>query len=298
MTQILEYLNNHPKEVKRVIGITDKQLKKLMENAQIIAKNKKMEMGEREKLLIKAGGGRKKILKVEEEIILTLYYLHHIPTFQILGINFGVSESTANNIFHYWINILQELLPGSLLEQFQEKEDEYLWIQEILTEQELIVDSTEQSIYRPYDDDKQKKYYSGKKKNHTLKNQIITTERGTEIVDVIVGKRGPESDINLLIQQQKKFDKEQKFQGDKGYQGAERTKIPKKKPRKQELPPEIKEENKKKSQKRIFVEHVIRLIKIFGVARERFRLKDSNYQKVILTICGLVRLRIGAFILV
>jgi hypothetical protein len=28
-----------------------------------------------------------------------------------------------------------------LLEQFQEKEDEYLWIQEILTEQELIVDS-------------------------------------------------------------------------------------------------------------------------------------------------------------
>ncbi|MDE5072992.1 MAG: hypothetical protein O4751_15985, partial [Trichodesmium sp. St2_bin6] len=59
----------------------------------------------------------------------------------------------------------------------------------------------------------------------------------------------------------------------------------------------IKEENQQKSQKRIFVEHVIRLIKIFGVARERFRLKDSNYQKVILIICGLVRLRRGALIL-
>ncbi|ABG51279.1 conserved hypothetical protein [Trichodesmium erythraeum IMS101] len=57
-----------------------------------------------------------------------------------------------------------------MLEQFQEKEDEYLWIQEILTELELIVYITEQSIYRPYADDKQKKYYSGKKKNHTLKN--------------------------------------------------------------------------------------------------------------------------------
>ena len=43
-----------------------------------------------------------------------------------------------------------------MLEKFQKKEDEYLWIQEILTEQELIVDSTEQSIYRPYSDDKQK----------------------------------------------------------------------------------------------------------------------------------------------
>ena len=117
----------------------------------------------------------------------------------ILGISFGVSESTANNIFHYWIDILQDLLPCSLFEQFREKEDEYFWIQEILTELELIVDTTEQSIYRLDDDKKQKKYYSGKKKSHTLKNQIITTEKGTEIVDVIVGERGPESDVNLLI---------------------------------------------------------------------------------------------------
>ena len=46
---------------------------------------------------------------------------------------------------------------------------------------------------------------------------------------MIVRKRGPESDINLLIKQQKNFDKEQKFQGDKGYQGAERTMTPQKK---------------------------------------------------------------------
>ncbi|WP_370497263.1 helix-turn-helix domain-containing protein [Trichodesmium erythraeum] len=44
-----------------------------------------------------------------------------MPTFQLLGINFGVSESTANNIFHYWINILPDLLPASLLEQVKKK---------------------------------------------------------------------------------------------------------------------------------------------------------------------------------
>jgi hypothetical protein len=64
------------------------------------------------------------------------------------------------------------------------------------------------------------------------------------------------------------------------------------------LPAEIKEDNKKKTQKRIFVEHIIRRIKKIGLTRERFRLKDSNYEKVILTICGLLRLRIGAFLLV
>ena len=43
-----------------------------------------------------------------------------------------------------------------------------------------------------------------------------------------------------------------------------------------------------KSEKRTFVEYVIRLIKIFGIARERFRLRDNNYQRVIITICSSV----------
>jgi len=39
------------------------------------------------------------------------------------------------------------------------------------------------------------------------------------------------------------------------------------------------------------------LVKIFRVASERFRLKPDKYNSVISTICGLVRLRIGAGIL-
>ncbi|MCH2051096.1 MAG: transposase family protein [Trichodesmium sp. ALOHA_ZT_67] len=31
--------------------------------------------------------------------MLSLYYLHHVPKFQRLGAIFGVSSSTANNIF-------------------------------------------------------------------------------------------------------------------------------------------------------------------------------------------------------
>ena len=229
MNNVLEYIYNHPKETKRIIGITDKQLIKLIENAQKVEDKKRQAIASGEKRLIKAGGGRKKSLGKAEEIILTLYYLHHVPTFQLLGAIFGVSESTANNIFHYWIDILRELLPSSLLDEFSGKENEYLWIKEALTEIELIVDSTEQDIFRPKNDEKQKKYYSGKQKSHTLKNQIIITDNGKEIVDVIVGERGPESDIILFKKQQKKFDKEQRFQGDKGYQGGEIIDTPKKK---------------------------------------------------------------------
>ena len=77
----------------------------------------------------------------------------------------------------------------------------------------------------------------------------------------------------------------------------ELTKTPHKKPKKQELTLEQKARNKELASERIFVEHLIRLVKIFRVAQERFRLNSSKYEQIIMTICGLVRLRIGTFIL-
>ncbi len=58
----------------------------------------------------------------------------------------------------------------------------------------------------------------------------------------------------------------QKYNGDKGYAGEKRIKTPKKKPKNKEMSPEIKEDNKQKSRERIFVEHLIRVVKIFRVA--------------------------------
>ncbi len=54
----------------------------------------------------------------------------------------------------------------------------------------MIVDSEEQPRERPknYQNQTQKKYYSGKQKNHTFKNQFITLPLGSEIVDLVVGR--------------------------------------------------------------------------------------------------------------
>lgn len=81
------------------------------------------------------------------------------------------------------------------------------------------------------------------------------------------------------------------------YQGGENITTPYKKPRKGELTAKQKAENKEFSSQRIFVEHVIRLIKIFQIARQRFPLNSRTYEEVILTISGLVRIRIGALVL-
>ena len=191
---------------------------------------------------------------------------------------------------------MSEILPSSLLEQVKKNPSDEKWVKEVLADLELLVDSCEQDRERPSDYEKQKQYYSGKKKRHTFKNQIITTPNGQEIVDIIVGEPGPKSDIVLWREQSKKLEETQKYNGDKAYIGEKRIKTPKKKPKNKEMSGSIKEDNKKKSQERIFVEHLIRILKIFRVASERFRLNSKNYSQVILTVCGLVRLRIGALI--
>lgn len=166
-----------------------------------------------------------------------------------------------------------------------------------MTKYELTVDSTEQAIEQPKDKEEQQKFYSGKKKSHTRKNQLIVLPKGEDIIDVQIGSPGPKSDINQFRERQNQFAHSQKFKGDKAYIGEEQIQTPQKKPQKRELTIAQKAANKEFSAHRIFVEHLIRVLKIFRVAQERFRLRKETYEQVISTVCGLVRLRIGGLIL-
>jgi hypothetical protein len=64
--------------------------------------------------------------------------------------------------------------------------------------QELIVDSYEQPIEKPSAYEIQKNYYSGKKKTHTRKNQLIVLANGKDIVDLVAGEPDPKSDLRLF----------------------------------------------------------------------------------------------------
>ena len=97
--------------------------------------------------------------------------------------------------------------------------------------------------------------------------------------------------------QQKKFAIGQQFKGDKGYIEEDNVATPHKKPKKRELSESQKEENKVNFCSRIIIEHMIRLVEIFQIAAQRFRIRPQTYQQVILTVCVPVRLRIKALIL-
>lgn len=297
MSDILNHIEENPKETQRLIGLEYEQLQQLIQKAERLHHEKQALLESNKVRIIASGGGRKPKLSIKEQIILTLVYLRHMMTFQLLGIQFGVSESTANDTFNYWLPNLRQLLPSSLLEQVKKNHADHEIVKELLTEYELIVDSYEQVRERPGANDEQEKYFSGKKSNHTFKSQIIILPNGSDIVDVVAGEPGPKSDITLFREYRSEFAPNQKFKGDKAYQGEDFITTPIKKPRNRSLTTEQKEQNKVFSASRIFVEHRIRSVKIFRVIQERFRLNPQKYEQVVLAICGLVRLRIRALIL-
>lgn len=173
MSLLSERIEQNHESTKRLLGIDYESLQQLIIQAELEHAKLKSERC----TLIAKGGGRKPSLSIQDQILLTLTYLRQYPTFEWLGLSFGVSESTANNIFHYWLKILSSLLPPSLLEQFQ-YEDEYDEILDDLSEIELIVDSSEQSRQRPQDKEEREKCYSGYKHNHTSKN-FCNSAKGT-----------------------------------------------------------------------------------------------------------------------
>ena len=95
------------------------------------------------------GAGRKPILSQKEEIGLCLFYLRQMPTFEVLGIQFGICKTEANDTFHKWLLIFREILPASLLEQLKNQPKNREMLLSFLEEIELLVDTTEQARERP-----------------------------------------------------------------------------------------------------------------------------------------------------
>lgn len=163
--------------------------------------------------------------------------------------------------------------------------------EENLTEEELlnifIIDATEQQIRRPKT--KQKKYYFGKKKKHTIKNQLVVTGKG-KILSVIGSNPGSKHDKRIHDETKLIYDKNAKPISDLGYFGATGIIMPIKKPKLKELTNEDKKFNGKLSKQRIIIEHTIGKMKVFQILSQRYRNDLSNHSLVFKNVAGLYNL--------
>lgn len=280
-----------------MLGLGPAALWELWQRIAEVEQQERLKQGQRPERKRQIGGGRKKDAQLLCRLLVTLLYLRQHWTMQAIAETIECAESTVWNYIHEMLPYLREQLPASLLEQWQQEcpSLERAELEQCLAELSeggLLVDTWEQPIPRPSDDTVQQEYYSGKQKEHTRKNQAITLPKGVDLVDVVIGEKGPSSDSKLLEQTQQELPEDWLFIGDKAYVGRGNTTTPHKKPPKGQLTQEQQEFNRQLSQQRVFVEHVIRVIKIFRVAKELFRMRSGMYEMVIGCVCGLVRLRV------
>jgi len=130
-------------------------------------------------------------------------------------------------------------------------------------------------------------YYSGKKKKHTIKNQIMVNNRGY-ILHKIAHKKGKRHDYDIYKENHPVIPKQVVTVFDLGYLGIEKdfpnqlSSLPKRKKRNQEggLSMEEKDYNKSHSKKRIVIEHAICRLKKYRILSDIFRNKLRKYNQV------------------
>jgi hypothetical protein len=157
----------------------------------------------------------------------------------------------------------------------------------------VIIDASEQPIEKPTK--KQKEFYSGKKKRHTIKAQIIISA-AAEIMSVACGK-GRTHDFSLFKRSNVSIHPETEVLADAGYQGIQKihpnSTIPIKKKKGVERSKEDKAHNKDLSKRRILIENINRRCKIFKIVKDVYRGKHKNYSLNWHVVAALVNMRYG-----
>ncbi len=162
-----------------------------------------------------------------------------------------------------------------------------------------IVDATEQRVERAKVYETQRKYYSGKKKTHTIKTQIVVNEQG-RIRDVRDSVPGSTHDLTLLRESGVKDELPEGLTvtGDTGYRGLQNdfpdrsVALPYRPKDKQKLTPEEKLHNRFLSSLRMVVENSLCELKHFQALVARFRHSLERHSQVTKAIAGIVNLRI------
>jgi hypothetical protein len=242
------------------------------------------------------GGGRRGRLRDSaDKLLFILVYFRLYPTQEVQGYLFGMGQPQANEWVHKLSDVLNQALGTE--QQLPEREPSKLAaVLDACPALEFVIDGTERRINRPKDKQDRKTYYSGKKKAHTVKNNLIVERRGQVkyLSDTYEGKK---HDKAIADEEEYAFPEGSTLWQDTGFQGFAPAGVtvlqPKKKPRNQELTAAEKDRNREISKERVKVEHDIAGIKRSQIVVQKFRNRKDDYvDHVMETACGLHNFRL------
>jgi len=247
------------------------------------------------------GGGRPHALDLRHRLLLALVWLKVYPTFEVLGLFFGLDKGNARR------NLLDVLEVLDTLDDFPFDRDpadrparprSLEQVMEAFPAVRLVIDSKEQRTYRPGGShERQKPFYSGKKKAHTLKTQLAVSPGGL-IESLSPDVPGSVNDVRLLRETGllgRLADGEQAMT-DKGYEGADKGAaaalvMPKKDRKRNPCTEGDKARNRLIARHRIVVEHAIAQLNRFTVLRQVYRGCRMRHSQVVRVVAVLVNRR-------
>ncbi len=313
-----QILCENPGMVKAFMGIPAEVFWMIVEVVELVLPDIDRQRLERPDRQRNPGAGRLCGQAVVIRVAAVLTYLRlHAPQIPV-ALMYGMTQTGLSRDLRRILPAIQVALPcpevWKVLEAGQELEEtEMLKLTEAAT-QRLLVDATEQRVSRPGDNETRKEYYSGKKKQFTIKTQIVSDdEHGIKAISESVPGAEHDKTLSDELRTLDRLPDGCEVDADKGYQGLDKqvskvtvvnqdtgevqevarltVQTPYKKPKGADLTEEQRAFNALLSAIRVRIEHCIGWLKNWAILANRFRCAHSIYTSVMRTVCGLVNLQ-------
>jgi len=250
-----------------------------------------------------AGAGHPHDHDDRHRLLMALIWLRVYPTYELLGFFFGLHKRNAQLNVRDVLAVLDTLddFPFDRPDRDRKTLGSLTEVMAAFPKVRVIIDSKEQRVNRPTGYDAQKPYYSGKKKAHTVKTQVVVDPCGRieSVSDSVPG--GANHDLPLLCGSGilEQLAEGEAAMVDKGYVGVKNyypdvpVVIPFKAGRNHPLTEEQKAYNREVARYRIVVEHTMAQLNRFTVLRQVFRGQQRvRHGEVVRVVARLVNRRL------
>jgi hypothetical protein len=250
-----------------------------------------------------AGAGAPPTHDLPSRLLMALVWLRVYPTYELLGWLFGLEKSNAWENVQDALAVLETLAdfpferPAADRAKLATKEAMMAAFPQV----KVLIDGKEQPFRRPRDWEQQKPFYSGKKKRHTVKNQVVCRPDG-RIGAVSATAPGSAHDLTILRGDGLlgRLEAGEGAMADKAYTGAQDDRpeipivVPTKATRGHPLTEEQKAANRVISRFRVVIEHVMAQLNRFQVLKQVFRSAFARHTRAIRVVAALVDRRVQA----
>ena len=248
------------------------------------------------------GAGRPFGLGPADQVLLAVVWLRVYPTHAVLAYLFGVSASAARRTLGRVLPVLARAGKDTMRMPDPGKHARRN-LPALLKDAPglaVLVDTFEQPTHRPRR--RQRAYYSGKKKRHTVKSQVGVDEESGRVVHVPPSAPGPTAALTLLRRSRLLgcLPTGVGLIGDTAYLGAAKVHpgvvcvTPRRKPRGQPRPAADRRYNRAVSRRRVAVEHTIRRLRVFQALTQVNRHGRKKHEQRVRAVAGLVNRMIDA----